>query len=209
MKKFDREYWYNFYRTGLMVVLALGFSTVVVFAWLHYRDNICILFGLKIGGVLAAELGSDLVVLMPGLLFSALLGFVINRVLSQNHKIRSAIDTLNAVAFLEERDRRIPFLIQLMMFFICMITLTMAFLYGYSSERTGIFAIGASSFLSSLSFLIAYELDDPFTGISRIPDKKIPRGWKTMDIYKIINNEVPNYADEYSKRDMRQEEIAE
>ncbi|HRH30490.1 MAG TPA: hypothetical protein PK886_00260 [Candidatus Paceibacterota bacterium] len=193
MKKIDKESTYNFLRASLILVQSFAVTLIIVFAWLNLRHKIYYFFGLDASGSLATELGSDLVVFMPAMLYGALQAFVINRIMGQNSRIKSAIDTKNARLFLEERDRRTPGIVHVMMFTISFLTIGMASLYQYCSEEVAIFAIGTCTFIASLGFFVAIELDNPFNGVSRIPPSCIPKGWSTMTIEDIVFKKVPNF----------------
>ncbi len=175
-----------------MIATASLFSVVLVTVWLYFKHNVYEVFNLESEGISSKELGSDLIVLMPSIIYSTILGFVLNRCMTQNQKIYAAIDTMDAVTFLEERDRRTHPLMHGLLLFISITTTVMFFLFDFSSVRVGCFFIGTFVFLAVTGFMIAIELDDPFTGSWKVPEERIPKKWMGMTIYDIEGDEVPH-----------------
>ncbi len=205
-KLYEKHYevLYNIWRTIVILFKSVSVTVISVFLWYTFRPEIYALCGLTVDGALAVELGSDLTVFMSAMLYGALQGFVINRIMGQNNRIQSAIDVLNAITFLEERDRRTSPLVHIMMFFVSSITIGMASLYQYTTIQIAIYAIGTSVFLAALAFFIAVELDNPFDGASRIPPKKIHKGWMTMTIDDIRSGKVPHFEQKIEEKNISQ-----
>lgn len=184
-----------------LILIAATVSTVVVLIWYHFRHQFYLFFGIDIANNDGEELGSDLVVFVPGIIYGALEGFILNRIMGQNARILSSIDTLNAITFLEERDRRTHFLIHLSMFFIFLFTVFTTSLFDYSTVRIAQFVIGGCTFLYTFTFIIAIELDSPFFGPWKVNGVTIPDGWMTMNIHDILHGRVPHYQNPSSCKD--------
>lgn len=175
-----------------LIVIATITSYAAVMIWCYYRHKIYSLFGLAEGSFGAVEMGSDLMVFIPGMLYATVVAFVLNRVTGQNNRIRSSIKTMNAVLFLEERDLRTQPLMHLMMIFVSVMTGIEVYINQYSSKEIAILAIGCYTFLATFFYLVIIEMDDPFTGVGKIPEKDIPEGWLKMTMLDILENHVPH-----------------
>ena len=198
----------GFLKSWPIFLQSLILSFAGVFLWEKFHIKIHNLFGIKTGMITFTDLGSDLVSCTPGLIYATLVGFSINRIMGQNSRLKSAIATLNAQMFLEERDRRTLSLVHIMMIMIVFIITIMLFLCTYSSIEIGRLVIGSFIFLASMIYIVSVELDDPFTGIWKIQDtREIPEGWMTMTIYDILNNKVEHIGNpHFPKNDQTNED---
>ncbi len=186
-----------------MFAIASIFSVVFVAIWFFFKHHIYQAFHLQSEGISSRELGSDLIVLMPSIIYSTILGFVLNRCMTQNQRINAAIDTMNALMFLEERDRRTHPLMHGLLLFISLTTTIMFFLFDFSSIRVGCFFIGTFVFLAVMGFMIATELDDPFNGRWKVPEDRIPEKWMSMTVYSIRFGDVPHWDNLEKKEEVK------
>jgi len=77
----ETETWYNIKRTIVIFTFSFFLTAVALTLWLMFRADIYTFFGFTNNKRLALELGSDLTVFMPGMLYGTLQGFVINRIM--------------------------------------------------------------------------------------------------------------------------------
>ncbi len=175
-----------------LMLLSTITSSLAILFWCYYRHQVYSFFGLAEGTLGAVEMGSDLMVFIPGMLYATVVAFVINRVAGQNNRIRSSIKTMNAVLFLEERDLRTQPLMHLMMIIVSLITWIEVFMSQYSSKEIAILAIGCYTFLATFLYLVVIEMDNPFTGVGKIPEKDIPERWMEMTMIDILDGSVPH-----------------
>lgn len=176
--------WPLLLQSGVMGLLGILF-------WEFFHGKLHCYFGILKEIRTVDDLGSDLISFTPAMIYTTLAAFSINRVMGQNSKLKSAIATLNAQMFLEERDRRTLSLVHVFMICVASLILIMLCLYTYSTVELARFVIGTFGFLASFIFLMSVELDNPFTGVWKIQDSRtIPKGWMTMTIYDILQCRV-------------------
>lgn len=194
MKITPQEAKYISGRTVIILLKSTGLTLVTISIWYLFRENIYQFFGIADPATAVIEPRREIIFFMPSILYGTLQGSILSRMIRQNSRIKSAIDTYNARIFLEERDRRMPRIIHTLMFFISAVTIGMASIYQYPNIKLALFTIGSFTFLSILAFFIAIEIDNPFRGASRIPPHRIPEGWMTMKIDDIVCGRVKHYG---------------
>lgn len=205
-----RAVWYGFRQSGPIFLRAFLIALVGIILWSRFHDNLYRLFGITPGGRTVDDLGSDLISFTPAMLYTTLVGFTLYRIMGQVSRLKTAIATLNALMFLEERDRRTPPLIHVMMICNALLITFMHCLYTYSSVRLGVFVIGTFIFISALIFLGSIELDNPFTGIWKIQDtRKIPNKWMDMTIYDILKGDVEHIGNPHFPQANQLEQASE
>lgn len=189
------------FRSWIILLWSLIAAVIVVLIWQVFHEKLHRFFGITPGMTTFNDLASDLVTSTPALVYAALIGFMFNRIMGQTSRLKTAVDTLNALMFLEERNRRMPVVYHIMLMFIVLQITMMLFLCTYSSVEIGRFVIGTFVFISSMIYIVSVELDNPFTGVWKLQDsRKIPDGWLTMTVYDILKNKVEHIGNPHFPR---------